>query len=468
VFSKVALRLAAVNSAVFLVILGTVLAGIFLSVRWSLERDTANDLRRIADGANELAIARLATRDTNPLVLVESVPGRATTSREEGEDQEDQEEEYEPYDVRTADGERELGLARVVPAYLFDSQGFLMSGAPVAESRLPSFDSMRAAQLSGEDIRTIDADHGSVTVLTRTLFADGERVGSLQLATSVSSQRRVLSVLATSLPAVAVLATAAATLAGFFLAGRAMKPIERTLTSQRTFIADAAHELRTPVAVIRAGADALDRVAERLHPDDRELLRDIQKESEFLNRVISRLLSAARVEEAQRAEAWERFDLGELVVETVESMRPLATAEGLTIRVEPVASALPVYGDRIDIRLVLMSLVENAIRYNRPAGSVTARTFPESKNAVVEIQDTGVGVPSELREAVFDRFFRVDRARSRRAGGVGLGLSIARGIVDAHGGRISLDSVVDHGTTVRMTIPLTDEHRAGTGPPGLG
>jgi heavy metal sensor kinase len=227
--------------------------------------------------------------------------------------------------------------------------------------------------------------------------------------------------------------------------------LERSFAEVRRFTADASHELRTPLAAIRAEAEvALARPLSAA--DHQELLGSVLEECERLTRLTDQLLALAR-EDAGAPAAYRAIDLSALVADVAATMRPLAQARSL--RLEHVAAeGLTVRGDEGRLRQVFYNLLDNAIKYTPEGGAVEVRAAAEGDAAVVSVRDTGVGIAAEHLPRVFDRFYRVDKARSRAEGGTGLGLSIARSIVLAHGGRIDLASTPGQGTVCTVTLPL--------------
>jgi signal transduction histidine kinase len=227
--------------------------------------------------------------------------------------------------------------------------------------------------------------------------------------------------------------------------------LEGSFAEMRRFTADASHELRTPLAAIRTEAEvALNRPLDTA--DCRQLLGSILEECERLTRLTEQLLALAREDAGAAPQAGGPVDLATLVKGVVENMRPLAEANAIRLHEESDGPA-QVTGDETRLRQVFYNVLDNAIKYTPEGGTVTVRCTRRGREAVVTVADTGVGIPPEHLPRVFDRFYRVDRARSREQGGTGLGLSIARCIVAAHGGRIELDSTPGRGTTCTVALP---------------
>jgi heavy metal sensor kinase len=228
--------------------------------------------------------------------------------------------------------------------------------------------------------------------------------------------------------------------------------LERSFAEVRRFTADASHELRTPLTAIRTEAEvALTRATTTA--DQQHLLGSILEECERLTRLTDQLLTLSREDAGVAPFVREPVDLQALVRGVAEIMRPLADARGLRPNVD-CGDGVEVCGDGARLRQVFFNLLDNAIKYTPAGGEIGVRVERRSGEALVTVRDTGIGIPAEHLPRVFDRFYRVDKARSREQGGTGLGLSISRSIVAAHGGRIAVESFVGKGTTFTVILPL--------------
>jgi heavy metal sensor kinase len=227
--------------------------------------------------------------------------------------------------------------------------------------------------------------------------------------------------------------------------------LERSFAEIRRFTADASHELRTPLTAIRTEAEVA--LAKPLGlTEHQQLLGSILEECDRLTRLTDQLLALARQDTRATRHAQEPVDLGALVRDVAEIMRPLAEVKGLSLSVEANGVA-QVSGDAARLREVFFNVLDNGIKYTPEGGEVAVWVGRSGPEAMVTVKDTGVGILAEHLPHVFDRFYRVDKARSRMEGGTGLGLSIAQSIVAAHGGRIELASTPGHGTTCTVRLP---------------
>ena len=240
--------------------------------------------------------------------------------------------------------------------------------------------------------------------------------------------------------------------AGFWLAGRALRPIQSAMDSQRAFVADASHELRTPLSLIRANAEILQR--SRDHPVNANIasVDDIIGETDRLNALVGQMLTLAQADAGEKAFQMAPVDLSRVTADTAREMRLLSEAKGIALEMKT-ARPLTVSGDATRLRELVTILLDNAIKYSDGGGSVNVDLRDAGETAVLTVTDTGRGIPPDALPRIFDRFYRADKARSRSMGGTGLGLAIAKWIAEAHGGSIAIDSAPGRGTTVTVELP---------------
>lgn len=236
---------------------------------------------------------------------------------------------------------------------------------------------------------------------------------------------------------------------GASLATKSTRPIEQAFDQMRRFMGDAAHELKTPVAVLRARADvALQRP--RSLTDYQETLQAISSEGKRLGMLVENMLLLARADAGQWPATKQQVFLDDLLLDAASAARALAAVKQVDVDVGELEET-PVHGDPNLIRQLFMILLDNAVSFTPSGGKVTASAQRNGKSCKVSITDTGVGIPASALPHVFERFFRADPARGRA--GAGLGLPIARWIADTHNARIQLTSVEGSGTTVEVAFP---------------
>ncbi len=234
--------------------------------------------------------------------------------------------------------------------------------------------------------------------------------------------------------------------------------LDATFSEQQRFIADASHELRTPLAVLRGETEvALEQ--NRGAEDYRESLALIKDEAERLTRIVENLFILARQPVDQHAMMKEPLRLNEVVSECVRAAQVLATQRGLRLHLDGATSEVNFTGDDELLKRMLLNLLDNAVKYTAPGGEVSVVLSTQNGSARIIVTDSGIGIPSVDQPRIFDRFYRVDKARSRALGGAGLGLSIAKWIVEAHGGTIAVQSMPTQGSEFIVELPLKGDGR---------
>jgi heavy metal sensor kinase len=227
--------------------------------------------------------------------------------------------------------------------------------------------------------------------------------------------------------------------------------LRSSLNSSRRFLADASHELRTPLTVIKGELTLIagnDECAEGV----RDRIGSVLEEVARLESLVAGLLVLSRLDAGEAQREWLDVDLGELAAATAEQMRLVAEDRGVALH--SAANGVTVRGDRGRLKQVIVNLLDNAIKFTPRGGNVWLRTAELGSYGIVEIKDSGIGIPSEALPHVFDRFYRVDEARSREEdGGAGLGLSIVQSICTAHGARIEVESTRGTGSCFRLMFP---------------
>jgi heavy metal sensor kinase len=238
--------------------------------------------------------------------------------------------------------------------------------------------------------------------------------------------------------------------------------LDAAFQEQKRFIADASHELRTPLAVLR-GETEVALQQERATAEYQESLALIKDEAERLSRIVENLFLLARQPVDTPSMVSEPVRLNELVADCVRAAHVLAMQKGLRLKTEGALPAITVRGDDEMLKRMLLNLLDNAVKYTPPGGEITVALGSRNGYAQIVVTDTGIGIPESDQPRIFDRFYRVDKARSRALGGAGLGLSIARWIVEGHGGSLSVESAPGRGSAFTVDLPLREQILSAVG-----
>lgn len=237
-----------------------------------------------------------------------------------------------------------------------------------------------------------------------------------------------------------------------FMAYRALIPIKISWEKQRDFIADASHELRTPLAVIQTNLDIVKSNPNQTVESQITWLDNIQAESSLMAKLVDDLLFLARADSDQQFMIMDFFPLSLALEEAIRPFQPVAAQKGINLRglIQP---DIDFHGDRTRLKQLVTILIDNAIKYTPPGGEVTLKLEPSLNGVEITVTDTGEGIDKKHLSKIFERFYRVDKARSRQSGGTGLGLAIAEWIVKGHHGNIKVSSLQEKGTTFSVFLP---------------
>ena len=233
--------------------------------------------------------------------------------------------------------------------------------------------------------------------------------------------------------------------------------------SRREFVANVSHELRTPLTNVRGYAETLMSADDIDRDIQMRFLGVISSEADRMTRIVKDLLTLTRLDYNRMEMHMQRMDLRELGQKAAAAMEGQAKSQGLTLTCDLPAEMPAVTGDPERIQQVIINIITNAIKYNKPQGSIAITGGVEAEQVFLRVEDTGIGVPKADLERLFERFYRVDKARSRESGGTGLGLAIAKQIVETHGGRIGFDSEYGKGSIVTLYLPRAKEDEVANG-----
>lgn len=229
--------------------------------------------------------------------------------------------------------------------------------------------------------------------------------------------------------------------------------LSESFAMQRQFSGNAAHELRTPLAIMQTKLELFAAEHKNMEGDTAELVRSQAEQLDRLSRLVHTLLEMSNLSSAPRSD---RIELAPLVEEIITDLTPLASQNDITM--EQDCDNVVITGSDALIYRLVFNLIENAVKYNRRGGSVSVSVHKENNVVVVRVSDTGCGIPEEYRESIFQPFFRVDKSRSRQMGGVGLGLALVHEIAVLHGGSVRAEPGNKVGTVFIVTLPAEDDH----------
>ena len=228
-----------------------------------------------------------------------------------------------------------------------------------------------------------------------------------------------------------------------------LERLDEGFTAQRQFTGNAAHELRTPLALMQTRLELFAAEHRQMSEETAKLLHFQQEQVERLSALVRTLLEMSDLRSVPRTD---RIDLAPMVEEVLVDLTPLAQKNGITLT--QTGENVQFIGSDVLLYRLLFNLTENAIKYNRTGGSVEVSVEQEGGQAAIRVRDTGPGIAEEYRDSIFQPFFRVDKSRSRAMGGVGLGLALVQEIVRLHGGTVRVEQSADTGTTILVTLPV--------------
>ncbi len=283
----------------------------------------------------------------------------------------------------------------------------------------------------------------------------GAAIGFLQLGMDISPQVQVLQKFWQVFSTVGVIGFVVALLAGYYVSGRALRPIKNSWLQQQRFVADASHELRTPLTIIQSNLDLALSHADDTEVEVLEWVSNAKAEARRLTRLTDDLLTLARSDGNEAVLEIAEVELSSLVMEVNDLFSPLAEVKQIQLLMEKDTKSGADYmvkGDRARLRQLLIILIDNALKYTLEDGVIKVILSQQRHHTSLKVQDTGIGMDQEEMAHAFDRFYRADLARKRETGGTGLGLSIAKWIVEMHGGKLSVQSEKGVGSTFVVTF----------------
>ena len=448
-FASVGRRLALLNALSVLVVIALVGGATYFILRTTLSREADDSLRERARSAR-ITWSELFNPDFPRVTATAAIP---SSEDDESNDQGDKSDDNESHDDdEDSDDDFEVIEAGDTLLYAFDREGSLIADARgISVAGLPLLESVHAALDGRSVIRNVQIDAQTVRVYTEPVWADGEIVGVIQAAQGQSMHEAELRLVQIASLAGIALGALISIPSGMFLARRAMRPISVAFDRQRAFVADASHELRTPLTVIRANAELVKRLPAPPAKVQSEM-DYILSEVDCMARLVDDLLLLARLDDSSLLLEREEHELDEILKSVLDPMQAFVAEKKLTLTFHQLDRPAVACIDPVRIRQVLRILIDNAVKYTSSGGAIQVNLEHHPGRVTVKVSDTGIGIAAEDQVNVFERFYRADADRSRESGGSGLGLTIARALVVAHGGSIGIDSRVGHGTTIWFSV----------------
>ena len=285
------------------------------------------------------------------------------------------------------------------------------------------------------------------------IYHRGEMIGILYIGKEISFAYQLFKWLPYILLGIAILFFGVAVIISYYMSKKAMIPITKAFSRQREFVADASHELRTPLSVMLSSIDAIEMTADWKKEDySHKLLFNLKNEVKRMTQLVGNLLTLARSDLETVELIKEKFDFRPFVEKTIESVQTLADSKQIQLFFDAPPSLI-VYGDSQKFTQLLYILLDNAIKYTQNGGKIFLSLSVDEKEWMMKVKDTGIGIDIKEQEQIFERFYRTDKSRTRKSGGHGLGLSIAKGIVESYKGTIRVSSELEKGSIFIIRIP---------------
>lgn len=401
-----------------------------------------------------LQLVNLEAKTHTEELLEFTAPRSKEHEKDDTEEDDDDDHGYE--------GEKAAGLALVPFVYVLDATGKRING-DVNPSRLERemISLLQEWDPDADEIRyeRFEYDEKPIRyVFTgRSLFDDHRYIGSVYAGMDITQETNVLHQYVLILISLSGFFLLGSIFLGYLMAGGAMKPIIRSFTKQQQFTADASHELRTPLSVILSSLEVIEaEEGKSFSPFTRRVLDDLKDEVKRMSQLIANLLTLARADSSDIQLHVEAFSLDEELERVYRIFQPIANKEGQQLLLD-LSPNLRIHADRERIVQLILILLDNALQYSDKPGTITISGKVSDKMATLSVADSGKGIPLNRQKDIFERFYRIDSSRNRTGNQTGLGLSIAKWIVEAHHGTIKVDSIPGQGSTFTILLPRNDQ-----------
>ncbi|WP_040413492.1 HAMP domain-containing sensor histidine kinase [Desulfosporosinus sp. OT] len=365
-----------------------------------------------------------------------------------------QSDQFEDFSNKST-GEREEVRRNIL--LLWDPNQQLLAKAPEEAFNMMGIEQFKAS-LSSEGVKTLAIQDHFYRVLTVSVKKAGlpeslKSASVLQVIQNIEPERNMLNSLFLVLLMGGLVGVGVSLLMGCFLAQKALVPIKNSWHKQQTFVANASHELRTPLTVVQANLELLYRHPEKTIEEESEKISFALNEAKRMTKLVAELLTLARSGSVEPEFSFKYFTFDIMLNEVVEQFRWLAQSKNIELSVSA-DEKINVMGDPDRLRQLLVILLDNAVKYTPVDGKINVLCRQQRQRVEIIIEDTGIGITEEDLPYIFDRFFRADKSRTRSESGSGLGLSIAKWIIEGHSGIIRAESKPGQGTKLYFQVPL--------------
>jgi signal transduction histidine kinase len=409
-----------------------------------------------------------APQAPQPTQLQPAVAKASPPSEEEREDDDKKSSHPSATSQPEVEGDREEHYdEQLAPIYVLpvDAQGNLLASTTVAN--LPfsvNQEAKQAALLHGSDLRTVRSQAGASTRLLTYRVDHPDGPVFLQVGRGLADQERIRNQFLLGLIVLGAVATVLLGLGSWWLSGQSLIPAQKSWDQQMTFISNASHELRTPLTLIRASAEVIQRSPPLADEEQNLLIDDILTECDYMDRLVADLLLLSRLDTHRLQLLSEPVHLPDLLGEIAQQATKMTGAKAIAVEMGEVQGT--VLADPGRLRQVLLILLDNAIRYTPDGGSIRLEAIPQHRTCQIRVSDTGPGIAPEHLPHIFDRFYQANPTGEGDTRSNGLGLSIAKGIIVALGGKISIHSQPGAGTQAVVELPLSTPNSSQKANPG--
>ncbi len=420
-FKKLRNRFLIVNLTTISVIMLIAFASIYVIMYWNVQNDINMDLHRIADNQQK------------------SPGGAGHPGSADGIPPKDN----RPMDGGTPPPERSISFTVTT-----DANGTLKD----KDSKFTMDDEFYTAAL--KEALSIGKDIGRFTLDDSRWIFTVKHMGEEKIIVflDITAQQKILTNLIYTFTAVGLLMLIILYFTSRFFAGRSIAPVREAFDKQKQFIADASHELKTPLTIINTNADVLLSNSGDTIGNQAKWLLYIKSETERMTRLTNDLLYLTEMDDSRTGMIHSRFNMSNAVENIILTMEAVIFEKHISFDYD-IEPELTVQGNSEQIKQVVMILLDNAVKYTNPKGAVAITLKKQNNDVLLSVSNTGEGIAAEHLTRIFDRFYRTDTSRARKQGGYGLGLAIAKSIVDQHKGKIYAKSVAGESTTFYVQLP---------------